>query len=117
MKALPKKLLALTLFGIVVTSLFSIRPAQAYLVTLEQIGSNVVATGNGIFNLTGLSLGETGVTTSAVMAAVGGEILSGPAGLNNSGPLDVYAGFTGPFCFGMGSGLFPQYWQRKLCRN
>ena len=30
MKALPKKLLPLTLFGIVVTSLFSVRPVQAF---------------------------------------------------------------------------------------
>ena len=55
MKALPKKLLALTLFGIAVTSLFSIRPVQAYTVTLEQVGSNVVATGSGAINLTGLT--------------------------------------------------------------
>jgi hypothetical protein len=44
MKALRKKLLPLTLFGIAVTSLFCVRPAQAYTVTLEQIGSNVMAT-------------------------------------------------------------------------
>ena len=42
MKSLPKKLLPLTLFGIAVTSLFSVQPAQAYTVTLEQVGSNVI---------------------------------------------------------------------------
>ena len=56
MKALPKKLLPLTLFGIAVTSLFSVQPAQAYSVTLQQVGSNVVANGTGAFNLTGLTL-------------------------------------------------------------
>ena len=55
MKALPKKLLPLTLFGIAVTSLFSVRPAQAFTVTLEQVGSDVVATGSGAINLTGLT--------------------------------------------------------------
>ena len=56
MKALPKKLLPLTLFGIAVTSLFCVQPAQAYTITLQQVGSNVVATGSGAINLTGLTL-------------------------------------------------------------
>ena len=43
------------MFAAVTASLFSIRPAQAYTVTLKQIGSNVVATGSGAINLTGLS--------------------------------------------------------------
>ena len=47
MKALRKKLLRLTLFGIAVTSLFCVRPAQAYTVTLQQIGANVVENGSG----------------------------------------------------------------------
>jgi hypothetical protein len=47
MKVLPKKLLPLTIFGIAVTSLFSVQPAKAYTVTLQQMGSNVVATGSG----------------------------------------------------------------------
>jgi hypothetical protein len=38
MKALPKKLLPLTLIGIAVTSLFSVQPAQAFTITLEQMG-------------------------------------------------------------------------------
>jgi len=55
MNALPKKLLPLTLFAIAVTSLFFVRPAQAYIVTLQQVGSNVVANGSGAINLTGLT--------------------------------------------------------------
>ena len=55
MKALPKKLLRLTLFGIAVTSLFSVQPVQAFTVTMEQVGSNVVANGSGAINLTGLT--------------------------------------------------------------
>ena len=44
------------MFTAVTTSLFSVRPAQAYTVTLEQIGSNVVANGSGAINLTGLTI-------------------------------------------------------------
>src|SRR4051812_38936862 len=48
------------MFTAVTTSLFSVRPAQAYTVTLEQIGSNVVANGSGPINLTGLTrFGDT----------------------------------------------------------
>ena len=43
------------MFTAVTASLFSVRPAQAYTVTLEQIGSNVVANGSGAINLTGLT--------------------------------------------------------------
>ena len=44
------------MFTAVTASLFSVRPAQAYTVTLQQVGSNVVATGSGAINLTGLTL-------------------------------------------------------------
>src|SRR5262245_11581059 len=55
MQALPKKVLSLILFGIAVTSLFCVQPAQAYSVTLQQVGSDVVASGSGAINLTGLT--------------------------------------------------------------
>jgi len=41
MKSLPKKLLPLTLFGIAVISPFSVRPAQAYAVTLKESGTTL----------------------------------------------------------------------------
>src|SRR5262245_46885588 len=45
-----------TSLGIVFALLLSIRPAQAgYVVTLQQVGPNVVATGSGVINLEGLS--------------------------------------------------------------
>ena len=43
------------MFTAVTASLFSVRPAQAYTVTLQQVGSNVVANGSGAINLTGLT--------------------------------------------------------------
>src|SRR5205823_5460941 len=50
-----KPTLATTL-AIVLASLLSVRPAQAgYTVTLQQVGPNVVATGSGAIDLTGLT--------------------------------------------------------------
>ena len=98
MKALPKKLLPLTLFAIVVTSLFSVQPAQAYTVTLKEVGSNVVATGHGAINLTGLTFEGSSFVGPSIGAAEG-IIATGQA--NN---LDGYSGFTGPPSFG--SGIF-----------
>ena len=43
------------IFTAVTASLFSVRPAEAYTVTLQQMGSNVVANGSGPINLTGLT--------------------------------------------------------------
>ena len=97
MKALPK-LLRLTLFGFALTSVFSIQPAQAYTVTLEQMGANVVATGSGPINLTGLDFGNS-TSTPALVAAASGLIQTGPT---TSPLVDQYVGFTGPPSFGSG---------------
>ena len=97
MKALPKKLLPLTLFGIAVTSLFCVQPAQAgYIVTLQQVGPNVVATGTGAINLTGLSFFNPGSVGTASVWPVTGRISM------SSGNADTYIGFTGPSSFGGG---------------
>jgi hypothetical protein len=102
MKAVPKKLLPLTLFGIALTSLFCVQPGQAYTVTLEQVGSNVVANGSGAFNLTGLTqIGHGCCGSNVIAAAIGFIAMAG-------GPdfLDDYIGHTGPASFGSG-GEFP----------
>jgi VPDSG-CTERM motif len=105
MKALPKKLLPLTLFGIAVTSLFCVRAAQAYTVTLEQVGSNVVATGSGAINLTGLPINPITVSTSSILDARRGDITTGPTDILT---VDVYAAvLTGPPNFGSGFEFFP----------
>ena len=103
MKALPKKLLPLTLFGIAVTSLFSVQPAQAYTVTLEQVGSNVVATGSGPINLTGLTFLMSNTVNQIGINPILGVIVTGPTGSVN---VDLYNGFTGPASFGSGGGIF-----------
>ena len=99
MKALPNKLLTLTLFGIGVTSLFSFQPAQAFTITIEQVGPNVVATGTGAINLTGLSFFNPGsVGTASVWPVTGRISMSSMSG----GNADTYIGFTGPSSFGGG---------------
>jgi hypothetical protein len=98
MNALPKKLLPLILFGVVVTSLFSVRPVQAYTVTLEQVGSNVVATGSGPIDLTGLAFFEQLPNIPSFVSAAAGVINTGlPANAFR------YSGATGPTSFGSGN--------------
>ena len=97
MKALPKKLLPLTLFGFAVTSIFSVRTAQAYTVTLKQVLSNVVANGSGVINLTGLSfMGEASIRP--VINPFTAFIVTG-----STGSASTYGGFTGPTTFGGGT--------------
>src|SRR5215472_12527802 len=54
-----KPALATTL-GIVLAWLLSVRPAEAgYTVTLQQVGPDVVATGSGAIDLTGLTFSQS----------------------------------------------------------
>lgn len=82
-----------------------ISPAQArYVVTLEQAGNDVIATGSGAIDLTGL--------TFALSVTAGGAIINPEFGLLWSGvirtgpidfaELDLYGGLTGPASFGSG---------------
>jgi hypothetical protein len=69
MKALPKKLLPLTLFAIAVTSLCFVRPVEAYTVTLRQVRSNVVANGSGAIDLMGLPINPITVSANSILIA------------------------------------------------
>jgi len=84
------------MFTAVTASLFSVRPAQAFTVTLQQVGSNVVATGSGAFNLTGLTLFGTGNSVVGIEPNIA-SITVAPG--NNR---DSYFGFSGPSSFGTG---------------
>ena len=97
MKSLPKILLAL--IAVATTSFFSVQPAQAFTVTVDQVGSNVVATGSGAFNLTGLNFVENTISGVAAIQANQGVISIGPGSKAN---VSVYTGFTGPTSFGSG---------------
>ena len=93
------------IFTAVTASLFSVRPAEAYTVTLQQMGANVVANGSGPINLTGLTFAQSGqVTGGAFIGPSNALIQTGPTGLVN---FDLYGGlFTGPTSFGSGLGTF-----------
>ena len=103
MKALPKKLLPLTLFAIAVTSLICARPAEAYTVRLREVGANVVATGSGAINLTGLTLQISGILTPGTLGANFGLIQTGQL---TDVLVDTYTGITGPTSFGPGGPFF-----------
>jgi VPDSG-CTERM motif len=96
MKALPKKLLRLTLFAIAVTSLICVRPAEAYTVTLHQAGSNVVANGSGAIDLTGLTFSSTQSAGPFINPSLPGIRVGADA------PCDVWDGIAGPTSFGSG---------------
>jgi hypothetical protein len=53
--------------------------ADAYVVTLEQVGANVVATGSGAIDLTGLPLGSSGGTADAQIDPSTALIITGSA--------------------------------------
>src|SRR5215468_2499511 len=96
MEAPPKKFLLLTLFAIAVTSLFSVQSAQAYTVRLKEVGSNVVATGSGAFNLTGLTFSSTQGCAPFINPSFPGIRLGA------GGPCDAWDGVAGPTSFGSG---------------
>jgi hypothetical protein len=95
------------MFTAVTGSLVCVQPAQAYTnytVKLKQVGANVVATGSGSINLTGLTfLGPGQVSGGAMIGPNVPLIQTGPTGLVN---FDHYGAlFIGPTNFGSG-GLF-----------
>jgi hypothetical protein len=72
-------------------------PAQAgYIETLEQVGSNVVATGSGTIDLAGLSRSESGFSAIANIVPSFASIFTGPS----SASTDIYGLITGPTSFG-----------------
>jgi hypothetical protein len=70
-------------------------------VRLEQVGSNVVATGSGAIDLTGLIF-QFQVSAVPVLVPNHGQITTGQPG----SLADFYTGFTGPTTFGSGSVAF-----------
>jgi len=78
--------------------------AQAgYTVTLQQVGSDVVATGSGPIDLTGLRL-ATGLPFDSFIRPTSAYIRMGSAA---SGLVDVYVGIRGPDWFGSGLNTVP----------
>src|SRR5438874_11840727 len=70
-----KPILATTL-ALVLAWLLSIRPAQAgYTVTLQQVGPDVVATGSGAIDLTGLSASSGGSPFLSAQISPGNAVI------------------------------------------
>jgi hypothetical protein len=102
--------LALLLIALVFACLGIRQSAQAgYIVTLRQVGSNVVATGSGAINLTGLTFSQSGSVNPSIRGArvapvASSFIYTGPT----SSSVDSYFGATGPMSFG--GWPFITYW-------
>jgi len=69
MKTLILAALRYSLMFFVTASPFLVPPVQAYTVTLQQVGSNVVATGSGAIDLTGLTFRVSGTLQPGVIVA------------------------------------------------
>ena len=91
------------MFTAVTGSLVCVQPAQAYTVRLQQVGANVVATGSGAIDLTGLNFGTTFTNGQALIQANEAQIFTGPTSLTS---FDLYTGLSGPTDFGSGSVKF-----------
>jgi hypothetical protein len=96
-----RSLLATVAVAIPVTMIgfgLSAPPAQAgYIVTLEQVGSNVVATGSGTIDLADLTFNaHFGGNPAGIVPNIGFI----KTGLTTPQPQDQYSGFTGPAVFG-----------------
>jgi len=95
--------LGLAMAGVTVLLAPAVGQATPYVVKFAQQGSNVVATGSGAFDLTGLVFsGSFGSGTS--MQPNAGYVSSGAL---DSVPLDAYTGFAGPASFGVGGPEVP----------
>ena len=97
--------LALLLIALVFASLGIRQSAQAgYIVTLQQVGPDVVATGSGPINLTGLTFVSSAAAlfNPEIFPGAGvqadGDIVTGPT----SSSVDLYSGAGGPRSFGSG---------------
>jgi hypothetical protein len=69
-----------------------------FIADIEQVGSNVVVTGNGSLDLSGL----TSVAPKAAIASVEGSTANLIIGQATTVPVDVYSGVSGPTSFGSG---------------
>jgi len=96
---IPAAIRCLLMFTAITGSLVCLQPAQAYTVVLQQVGANVVATGSGAIDLTGLNFGGTLTNGQALIEAYEAQIFTGPTSLTS---FDLYTGLSGPTDFGSG---------------
>jgi hypothetical protein len=84
---------AATLIGLSATS-----ARAGYVVDLTQQGSNVVASGSGAIDLTGLSFFESRTEAAGLLPSIN-FVMTGPV---NAGVVHLYSGINGPSNFGSG---------------
>ncbi len=85
-------------------SLFATQGQAAFIATIEQVGPNVVVTGSGSLDVTGLSFEGAGADVSGIFPAVAAIGIGSP----NSDPADEYGGLiSGPSNFGSGGETIP----------
>jgi hypothetical protein len=75
--------------------------ASTYVATIEQVGSNVVATGSGSFDLTDLTLFNTFVQPFGAVESGIAALLLGSGAITTT-TLAGYSGLSGPTSFGTG---------------
>src|ERR1700709_437732 len=68
----------------------------AFIVTIEQVGANVVVTGSGTIELGGL----TYIESTGALSAIGASDAVLGIGSPNGDQVDLYSGFSGPASFG-----------------
>jgi len=87
-------------FVLAVTLALSAPPTHAgVIINITQVGSDVVATGSGFFNLNALTLGGSFPSNPDLSPTIG-RIVMGPVPGPN--PMSVYDGITGPLSYGSG---------------
>jgi len=102
MKLFKAKLLLYTTC-VLLLSAAVVANASPYVVTLEEVGSDVVATGSGAIDLSGLSKGGSFANANAAFYPQSGIFWIG------TGSVDYYnsGSIGGPHAFGSGGGSFP----------
>jgi len=94
----PTRAIALGAAMLIGGSVFASSSQAGYLVTLEQVGADVVANGSGPIDLTGLSFAGN-VPAGILVDPFDGVIVTGPPPLNL---VDTFNGASGPTNFGSG---------------
>jgi hypothetical protein len=98
------KLVGLVLVAATAMDLFQVTSAKAeFVISIQQVGLNVIATGNGTINIAGLT--KTGIYRGADYIQVGGKFAGYGTGVPGQ-PVTVFnafSGLSGPSSFGSGN--------------
>src|SRR5205085_1975077 len=101
---IPRRVLAAIGIGILGGAGLFVPEAQAtFIATIEQVGSNVVVTGTGTIDLTGLTFLSIDNFSSGIVPIAGVLGVGSPSGQ----AVDTYSGFSGPANFGTGGAKVP----------